>query len=37
MKVIEFEGRKFMVLESREDFDEFEEMLEEEMRKEERD
>jgi hypothetical protein len=29
MKVIEFEGRKFMVLESREDFDEFEEMLEE--------
>ncbi|ACP36080.1 hypothetical protein LS215_2087 [Sulfolobus islandicus L.S.2.15] len=37
MKVIEFEGRKFIVLESREDFDEFEEMLEEEMRKEERD
>ena len=24
MKVIEFEGRKFIVLESREDFDEFE-------------
>jgi len=29
MKVIEFEGKKFIVLESREDFYEFEEMLEE--------
>jgi len=37
MKVIEFEARKFILLERREDFDEFEEMLEEKMRKEEGD
>ncbi|ACP55432.1 hypothetical protein M1627_1548 [Sulfolobus islandicus M.16.27] len=35
MKIVEFKGRKFTVLESKEDFDEFERVLEEEMRKEE--
>ncbi len=32
---MKFKGRKFIALESKKDFDEFEEMLEEEMRKEE--
>ncbi|ACR42222.1 hypothetical protein M164_2817 [Sulfolobus islandicus M.16.4] len=35
MKIVEFKRRKFAVLETRKDFDEFEEMLEQEMRKEE--
>jgi len=33
MKEVEFKGRKFVVLETKEDFDEFEKVLDEEMKK----
>ena len=37
MRVVEFKGREFVVLEDEKDFDEMEEVLEEEMRKQGRD
>nr|WP_011229428.1 hypothetical protein [Sulfolobus sp. NOB8H2]CAA09116.1 hypothetical protein [Sulfolobus sp. NOB8H2] len=37
MRIVEFKGRKFILLEDKKDFGEFEEMLDEEMRKEEQD
>lgn len=33
MKEVEFKGRKFVILETEEDFDEFEKILDEEMKK----
>ena len=36
MKEVEFKGRRFVVLETKEDFDEFEKALDEEMKRAER-